>query len=151
MEITEQNPDTLIYDPITGELIDPENVDQMLDRLEAITAQSDLFYAVVKRLRLAIAAKTSGDSATRRIVGARRRAKVTLSEEIFDQSVLRELFNSHPQYAKQYLKVAMVGVQLREYRKLENTSSDQADFNFFRSGLIAANKGRIGLPRVELE
>lgn len=153
MDTTEETFTTeiLIDDPITGELIDPENVDQMIDRLEAIQLKSSLYYAVTMRLRRAIAAKTEGDTVTRRIAGANRKAKIIMPDESFEQSILKELWNSHPILAAEYLKIERLAVKLREYKKLLTTSSDQADFLFFKEALIRANVGRVGTPRIEIE
>lgn len=137
--------------PLTGEIVEPDDVDTLIDTYERLKLKNDQIYAVMLKIRLALAAQTEGDAVTRRVVGKRRRAKVTMSDEQFDQSVLKELWNSHEELARQYMKIASLSVAMREYRKLANTSSNQPDFVFFRDAMTRANRGRTGTPTIAVE
>jgi hypothetical protein len=123
----------------------------MIDCLARVqSAMSDL-RPVEMQLRNRLASKCDGDAVTRRIVGRRRAAKITAPDESFDQTLLKGLWNSHPDLARQYMKIGVLDVQVREFRKLVNSTSDQADFTYFRDAMTRAHRGRIGTPRVEIE
>ena len=140
-----------IDDPLTGEIIDTDSIDQMLDRFEALDEFNRKLYGTLLALRRAIAAKTEGDGVTRRVAGRLRRAKVIMPDESFDQTRLKALWNEYPALAQEYLKIDTVGVRKREYAKLVGTASDQDDFCAFRDAMKAANCGRTGTPRIEIE
>ena len=141
-----------IDDPLLpGELIDPNSVDQLCERYDAIKQVSDKLSLVLLDLRRAIAAKTEGEANTRRVAGRYWRAKVTMPDESFDQQTLKRLWAEYPEFAHEYLRIASVDVRRVEFKKLVNTASDQDDFCAFRDSLKGANEGRKGVPRVEIE
>jgi len=140
-----------IDDPLTGEIIDTDSIDAMLDRFDALDEFNRKLYGVLLALRRAIAAKTEGGGVTRRVAGRLRRAKVVMPDESFDQTKLKELWHGYPALAQEFLKIDTVGVRKREYAKLVGTASDQEDFCAFRDALKAANCGRTGTPKVFIE
>jgi hypothetical protein len=140
-----------IDDPITGEIIDTESIDHMLDRFSAIKEYHARLNLTLLLLREAIAAKAEGDGVTRRVAGRYWRARVTMPDERFDQSTLRRLWVEYPELAQEYLRVAALDVKRVEVKKLINTSSDQEDFKAFRSALLSANEGRKGAPTITIE
>jgi hypothetical protein len=137
--------------PLTGEVIAPDDIDGLIAMLDRVKSIGDRLYAVQMRLRNLLASKTEGDAVTRRIRGKKRLAKVTMPDVSFEQSILKELWNSHPQLAQEYMKIGTIDVRMREYKKLVDTASEEANFTFFRNALTRACRGRIGTPRVDVE
>lgn len=136
--------------PLTGEIIEPNDVDGLIDCYERLKLKNDQIYAVLLKIRLALAAQTEGDAKTRRVQGRRRRAVVEMPSESWEQSILKEAFNSFPQYRDQVLKIDTIGVKLREYKKLVNTSGPP-DLTTFRDMVARANRGQTGTPTVKVE
>lgn len=139
-----------LVDPLTGEILDRDNVDDLIDSYERLKQTSDRCYAVQMEIRRILADKTEGDAKTRRIRGKRRAAKITMPDDSWDQSILREAFHSYPQHRDECLKIDTVKVMLREYKKLVNTSGPP-DFETFRDMVTKANRGPTGTPALAVE
>lgn len=139
-----------IFDPSVAKYISPEDPDELIDAFERM----DRYYREAARIRkelvLAIAALTEGDAKTRRVRGQRRRAKVTIASDSWDQSMLMEAWNSYPKFRDGVLKIASIRVGLREYKKIAGESGPK-DFEMFRDMLTRANLGSTGTPRVTVE
>ncbi len=140
-----------LVNPITGEIVDETSIDDLIDCYEYIDRKDKQLYAVKQRIKQLLLARTEGDATTRRVAGQRRKAKVTLSAETFDQAVLKTLWARFPELAAQFMRIESLAVQLREFKKLVNTSSDQANFIAFRDALTAAHRGRTGSPSISIE
>jgi hypothetical protein len=136
--------------PLTGEIVSLDDIDGMIDLYENLKEKSDAAYACLIALRVALAKKTEGDARTRRIRGKRRAAKIEIPADSWDQSLLKESWNSYPQYRDQVLKIDTIGVQIREFKKIVNTSGP-ADFEQFRNMVTQANRGPTGTPTVKVE
>lgn len=137
--------------PLTGEVVEYSDIDGMIDTYERLKAKSDQMYACMISIREQLASKTVGDAVTRRVQGKRRRVKVESPDVKFEQSILKELMNSHPHIAKDYLRVAQVNVLMTAYNKLVNTASSEPDYTFFRDTLTKACNGRVGTPTIKIE
>jgi hypothetical protein len=133
-----------------GEILDPANIDQLIDVYEQATAVANEAYAIQRWIRQRALELTHGDAKTRRLVGRRRKAKLTMPDDAWDQGRLKEAFNSFPQYRDDVLAIASLRVRLREFKKLAN-SSGEPSFNLFRDMVVAANNGPQGLPRLAVE
>lgn len=140
-----------LMNPLSGEIIDPDSVDDMIDQLESIKAINRQLYAVELQLRDRLAALTEGDAKTRRIRGERRAAKIEMPGLGWEQSKLKEAFAQFPEFRDEVLKIDSIGVKLAEYKKLKNTSSDDPEFLKFRDAITAACKGPTGNPSVTVE
>lgn len=138
-------------DPITGELIEPGDYDQVLEAAERAKQAASQLRAWEHRLRSHCAKITETDEApvTRRLKGKRWLGIVTMPPITFDQSILKEAWNSYPELAKQYMRIQTLSVRMREYNKLVNTKGDKA-FEQFKSMMIRACQGRVGVPRVKI-
>lgn len=150
VEAPAELPDLEIVCPLTGEIIPPDDIDHMIEAYERCKQASDQLYAVQVKLRHALANLTEGDAKTRRIQGRRRRAVIEMPGDSWDQSILKEAWNSFPDLRDQALKIDQIGVKLREYRKLVNTSG-AADLTTFRDMVTRANRGQTGTPTVKVE
>lgn len=141
---------THILDPITGELLDPADIDSLIDAYERIDARDKQHYAAKLAIRQALASRTEGDAKTRRVQGHRRKAIVEMPSDSWDQAKLKQIWELYPDLREQCLKIDSIGVKLREYKKLVNTSGTP-EFQAFRDNVTAANKGQTGTPTVKIE
>lgn len=139
-----------LIDPLTGEVLDRDDIDGLISAYARLKSVNDRCYAVLLELRRILASKTEGDAKVRRVRGRSRVAKVEFPSDSWDQSLLKEAFNAYPQHRDSVLKIDSIGVMLREYRKLVN-SSGEPDFNSFRDMVTKANRGQTGTPTVTVE
>ena len=144
-------PPTEIEHPLSpGEIVALDDIDGLIDLYEQLDGIDKRIYGTKIRIRDALAKMTEGDAKTRRVKGKRRTAKITMPDDGWEQSILKEAWNSFPDYAEDVLAIASLRVKLREYKKLVNTSGD-ASFTTFRDMVTSANRGPIGTPTISIE
>jgi hypothetical protein len=147
MSVADEN---ALIDPFTGELIDPENADHLIDSLERL----DNYAESIKAWRLVIEEhilrKTRNAAKTERVNGERRQVVIEHPGITFDQRSLKRLWEDNPKFAKLYLRIEQVGVQKREYDKLNRMSGPQ-DQEEFRRELMAAERVSTSKPRIKIE
>jgi hypothetical protein len=136
--------------PLTGELVSVRDVDSLIDLYERCKIAGDRLYAVRQAAQRALHDLCEGDAKTRRVRGRRRQAKVETPSDGWDQSILKEAWNSFPALRDEVLKIDSIGVKLREFKKLVNTAGDDA-FTTFRDMVSSANRGPSGTPAVTVE
>ncbi len=142
---------TEIDNPLSpGEFVSVLDIDGLIDMYEQLDSADKRIYGAKLRIREALAGLTEGDAKTRRVKGKRRTAKITMPDDGWEQSILKEAWNSFPDYAEDVLAIAALRVKLREYKKLVNTSGD-ASFTTFRDMITNANRGPTGTPTVSIE
>ena len=139
-----------ILDPTTGELVPAGDIDQLIEAFERIKLADAAIYKAKREVQIALADLTEGKAKTRRVRGRRRRAKVEMPDSSWDQSILKEAFNSYPQFRDQCLAIASIRVRKREYQKVRNEAGP-ADFMQFRNMLTQAEGPPTGTPRVTIE
>lgn len=152
--LTEVSESESILDPITGELVDVNDADSLIDAYQRLDAHDKEVYAAKRAIKLAIAALTTGEAKTRRVRGeSGRNAVVTMPDDSWDQSKLKEAWNSYPKFRDEFLAISELRVQMREFKKTLNTSSSDEAFSQFQKMLIAANKGPSpgATPSVKIE
>lgn len=150
LSVVEVNPAALT-NPVSGEIVDPESIDDLISCYEQIDRFDKAIYAVKQRIKSLLLAKTEGDAVTRRVQGEKRIAKLELPAESFDQTTLKQLWEQHPELAEQYLRIERLAVNMKDFKKLRGTSSDRPELVAFRDALTAASKGRTGSPTVTVE
>lgn len=124
--------------------------DVLVDLFEEVRTQEADLYDRKRALVAEIARRTEGDTKTRRLTGKDRTVKVEMPDDSWDQSILKEAFNAYPQHRDKCLKIGEINIQLREWKKIMNTTGEQ-DFNLFRDMVKSANRGPTGNPRVTIE
>lgn len=139
-----------IVDPLTGEVIDREDADALIDAFERINEHAKEVYAAKTDVASAIADLTSGDAKTRRVKGQRRKAKVEMPSATWNQSKLKEAFNAYPQHRDDYLKIGSISPKLTPIKQMESTTGEK-DFQMFRSLVLGAKREPTGAPRVTIE
>lgn len=153
VEIEPEDPDAWMHqvmNPLNGEVVELNDVDGLIDMLERLDEVNKNIYATMMRIRETLFGMTEGDAKTRRVRGERRSIKFTCPAESFTQADLKALWEAYPDLRDQYLKIAEIGVQLREYKKLVGTSGGER-FTEFRDKLTKANRGIVGTPSFEIE
>lgn len=140
-----------IYHPLSpGEIVEVDDIDGLIDLYEELDAVDKKVYGAKLRIREALARLTEGDQKTRRVRGKRRKAKVEMPGPSWDQSILKECWNSYPDLAPEVMSISSLRVKLREFKKVVGTSGDDAFVNF-RDMVTAANRGPVGTPTVKIE
>ena len=93
-----------------------------------------------------------GDNVTRYLRGKNVRLKVTLPSVRYDQSILKALWESHQDIAKEYMKVSALHPISKEVKKLEKeTKKDDAAFDYVKRTILGAFQGRPGQPTIKRE
>lgn len=125
---TEATGDALI-DPLTGELIEL-TADQLIDAFERLDRHAKHVNAGLYEIRRELLKLAQGDAKTRRLRHADGRTLVlTLPGESWDQSKLKEVANSYPELAKEFLRIEKYAVNILAYKKAANTTSTDAYMN----------------------
>ncbi len=139
-----------LVNPITGEVIDRDNVDAMVEALEQIKKlDSELYTAKVLFIK-AIADKTEGPNKVRYLRGETKRVKVTMTGTDFEQKLVRQAWDEFPQYRDKVLKISEISVMKREFAKIVKESGSD-DFEKFKKILILAEKPKGGNPTISIE
>lgn len=135
----------------TGEIVDPTNADELITLFEAVDARARTYNETKAQLARAIAALTRDDDRrTRRIRGAERQAKVEMPDDYWDQTILKEAWNSFPKLRDEVLAIGSIKIRKREWKKIESATGDKT-FETFRKMVGSANKGPSGTPRITVE
>lgn len=144
---------TAISDPITGEEIDPRDVDALAEAFSRATRLSREVSTFVRTVKLALGAHAKGDARTQRVNGERHRVRIELPYSKWDQPALAELWREHPRLAARYVKEKVeVTYQplLKEIAKLREESGPEA-FVEFKSKLLAAELPAMDAPSIKVE
>lgn len=142
------DPETV--DPLTGEIIADDDTDGLIEMYERLDKTNKTVYAVLCQIREKLAAKTEGDAKTRRVRGRTRACVLSFPSESFEQAILKETWEDFPELRDEALKIESIGVKLREYRKIQNTTGGER-FTAFRDRLARACRGCVGLPTLKVE
>jgi hypothetical protein len=142
--------DSMWVDPLTGEAVDSNSVDELIECYQRAKAMGDRLYSMQVRIRELLASRTEGDAVVRRVRGDKHSAKVTMPDEQFEQALLKEVWNSHQEIASEFLSIERLRVKKTEYRKLINTTGTDA-FNFVRDTITKSCRGRVGTPSISIE
>lgn len=140
----------VFIDPIDGRLVDPEDVDSLIDAYEQAKEANDILYAWQQKLRKAIGEKATGEQKSQQVRGNRRIAKVTKPSESWDQSILKEVYNSYPKLRNELLRVSTIGVKAREFKTAIKTNGPD-DYNNFVKMVQSAKREPAGLPTIKIE
>ena len=102
-----------IVDPTTGEIVDPTDADSLIDSFDRLKKQIDKLCQIKDTVRDRLVAMTTGDAKTRRVAGKRRRVAVEMPSDNYDNSILKEAWNSYPGLRDEYLRVERIAPKLR--------------------------------------
>ena len=139
-----------ILDPLTGELVSVNDVDTLIDLLESLKRADEANYAATVQVRRALAAKAPHEKKTERVAGNRRAVKIEHPSKSWDNSKLKEAWNSYPKFRDQYLRISSIEPQLREVDKLRGTTGP-ADLESFKSMVLSAEREPTANARVSIE
>ena len=145
-------PSTALLHPISGELLDTNDVDGLIDAWEDLQALEQRLRAARLAMATALAAQAprEGDCRTTRLRGNRRKVRIEYPADSWDQSMLKEAWNAFPAWRDEYLRIVEVGVKLREYAKMARESGPEP-FACFQRMLQSAHRGPTGTPRIVVE
>jgi hypothetical protein len=134
----------------TGESVDTDNVDEMV----VAWARADAVYKKCESARLVLATalgKLTPDteSRTRRCEGTVHRAILEMPKEGYDTKTLIHLWLTTPIGIRdRVLRIERVGIQLREFKKLE-ASKCPPELELLVTKIQAAATGPAGNPRIK--
>jgi hypothetical protein len=141
---------TEIICPLTGEIVDTSDPDQLIDCFERLKEADAQIFDAKRRVQFALAALTEGDAKTRRVRGRRRRAKIEMPDNGWSQSILKEAYHAYPQFRDELLRIDSVGVKAREFKKAVNETGPD-DWSTFRNMIASAEQPATATPRVTVE
>jgi hypothetical protein len=139
-----------VISPLDGECVAYDDVDALISLYEAVEKADKRLYATKLLIRDALAHLSEGDAKTRRVAGNQRTAKLTFPSETYDQGIMRDVWESHPDFRDTYLRIASFRPMKREITKLKNTSGTD-ELNEVRDKLAAAKRDPHGPPTVKIE
>lgn len=135
-----------------GEMVDMTDADALITAYERIEKMDATVYAVKTQIKQALAAMTEGDKKTRRVAGKSRVAVVTMPSGSWNNSKLKEAYNSYPQFRDQYLRIESVAVKAVEFNKTRSMAIvDNAPLETFVGMVAAAEQPPSGNPSVKIE
>ena len=156
MTRTAETPETAeipaeILDPLTGEIVESGDADQLIDAWDRLKEMEAACRAFKTALATALAALAPDcEAKTRRVRGQRRRCKIEMPDSSWEQSRLKEAWESYPQFRDELLTINSLRVRMREYNKILNEKGP-SDWESFRAIIISADRGPQGLPAVTVE
>ena len=141
-----------ITDPITDELVDTNDIDQMLESFERVNQRSANLSTYLKELRTQIAVKTSeSDERTQYIQGEHYECKVEQAAETWDQSALKRIWNKYPGLSQSYLRIERLAPNMHALNKLRRTTpSSSSPLVYLKEELLSACQGIVRLPRITI-
>jgi hypothetical protein len=140
-----------LTDPLTGECVPADDPDALIDAYERLRLAEGALTLYRQQLTAALAGLVcAAETRTRRVRGRRRRARLELPPDSWDQARLREAWERFPHLAGEVLQIQALRVRVREWRKLQ-AEVGPPDFQAFKSLLAEAHQGVRGLPRVTIE
>jgi len=139
-----------IVDPVSGECAAIDDADELIGLYAALDSADKKIYAAKLKIRQALSQLTEGDRKTRRVAGQTRTAKLTYPDVDWDQSILREIYESYPQHRDTYLRISSLRPLKREVAKLQGTSGPP-DLNTVRDMFTTAARESHRPPTVTVE
>lgn len=140
-----------LMNPLTGALVDTDDIDSLIRACDDAKRQLDDLRCFEDMLRRTIGERATGTTKTRRIRGKQLVAKVEMPDDTWDNSILKEAWNSYPDLRDEFLKISTVGVKLREFKKMVGTTSDDAKFETLKKMISSAKKPATAAPKVTIE
>lgn len=139
-----------LMDPTTGEIVDGADTDGLITAYENVSRELELLRGARAEIACWLAARTSGDTRTRRLAGKTRLVKIEMPSTTWDNSRLKEAWHAYPQFREKYLRIAEVAPQLIEVNKLRDTTGE-SDLETFKRMVLSAEREPTGTPYVKVE
>lgn len=147
----EREIDNRIMNPLTGTLVDLDDLDSLILGCVDAKKQLDDLKSFEDTLRRKLGEYAKGTAKTRRVQGRTVRAKLEMADDTWDQPMLKQAYTSYPKFRDDYLGIGTVSVKMREFKKLGELSTDDPAFDVFKRMLEGAVRPATGAPRVSLE
>ena len=133
-----------------GVLVDVSSVDELATAYEEIRAAEQALRTRKLLVVEALARHATGTARTERVRGEVRRVKIEQPRASWDAAALRKAWERFPNFRERYLKIDKIGVQMREFKKLQHEAGP-AEFEEFRRLVLEAERGPSGQPRITIE
>lgn len=143
-----------LVDPVNGEIINPTDVDALLEAYRRASHASRCCYAFMQNVRAIVAdlaPKPAKETVkTVRVAGNNLVAICKLPSPSWDQKILKHLYLSSPALAQTYLRITEVAPNLVEVNKLRNTRATARPLSLFKKELFTAERPAVGIPTITI-
>lgn len=150
----EAKPNPLLIHPERPKVpIDPDDIDGLIDALEAVQQHASLVYRHRMTLEDALAKHVEGlKTKTRRVQGDRRKARVEMPSDRQDNATLKKIVEDKRFKViwPQLIRVSQYGVKMREFNKAKNTKGTD-EWNAYRDAVARSILPPTARPRVVIE
>lgn len=143
--------ENVLMNPLTGSLVNTDDIDSLIMACVDAKQQLDDLRSFEDTLRRKLGSLANGTTKTRRLKGKTLQAKIEMADDGWDQSILKEAYQSYERFRDGYLGIGSISVKLREFKKLPEMSTDDPAFSQFKGMLEAAVRPATGAPKVSLE
>lgn len=143
--------DNCLMNPITGTLVNMDDIDSLILACVDAKQQLDDLRSFEDTIRRKLGSLATGTTKTRRLKGKTLQAKLEMADDTWDQTILKEAYQSYPKFRDSYLGIGSVSVKLREFKKLPEMSTDDPAFGQFKGMLEGAVRPATGAPKVTIE
>jgi hypothetical protein len=150
LDAKEDNQRDKLIDSFFCFVIDLTSPDELIDAFERIDRLQKEASSFKLQLINAITALSKGPTKTRRVRGERRRAKIEMPSDYWDQGVLKKVWKKYPKYREEALAIDRLRVRKREFEKIL-AMTGPLEWEAFRNLIAGANQGPSGNPRVTVE
>lgn len=145
--------DGMIMNPMTGELIDTNDIDALIGaavEVKSLLTELGFFGNTLRKKALTLA---EGEKKTRRLRGKTKEAKLENCGSVYPVgSILKEAWTSYPQFRNQYMRIDGIALKLTEFNKLAGMTTDDKSFQSFKDMLErAVSTGSPVTPSITLE
>lgn len=145
--------DKLLFHPVGGKRIDPQDVDGLIDALESVKKSLEMVFDHKRALEGALC-KHAKDltTKTRRVQGEHRIALITMPNDRQDSATLKVIAESkeHKLIWPQLIRVATYSIKMKEFKKAKNTKGTE-DWNGYRDAVARAILEPTANPTVKIE
>lgn len=149
IDTTQPEKETLV-DLATGEVISLDDPDALCESYRRLSENIGRLSELKKKIALAIDELADGKEKTQYVRGRRLRAKVVKADDSWEQSVLKEAWNSYPKLRDEFLAIAALRVKKRAWNKLLKSKCPK-ELEGFRAVVEKANRGPRGSSKITVE
>lgn len=143
---TESRSNGSVKHPFRNWIATTNDIDSICEMLVEVKKEIDQLREVERELRFAVEHLSVGETKTRRVVGERFEAKLTMPDDYWSQGVLKECAKRWPELAARYLRIATYAVNMVDAKKLKNSAGPAIDE--FRDTLWSACSPSDNAPTV---
>ncbi len=136
--------------PVSGEIVDGDDIDGLLAMFQRIQRVRDTMESQLRDLKAHLWNMTTSENKTRYLMGQRLEAKLQEPRASWDQSLLKELWNSFPDLALRYMRISTLSPNLREVDAMRRADGNP-QFEGFKKIFLSAERPPTSWPIVTVK